>query len=194
MDDRLVVGIQAARALARADEVLDRLVASLAEVQMAREQLHHVVARSVQRLGLVGDTAVKIAPPAPQEATVGGVLHERVVERDEIAVAGAIEETACNEMVEHCVEPILVGDAAEQLERNAAADDRRRLQDARRRRRQEVDTSCEHALDRRGQLVRTGAVLLECPSELLDEERVALAALVDALGHGRLGLSEQPGK
>ena len=96
VDDRLLVRVQPPRALAGADEVVDRLRARLAEVEVACEQVDDVVARAVQRLGDLGDPAVQVAPLPSQQARVRDVLHERVVEGDGrlLVVGDAVEEAA----------------------------------------------------------------------------------------------------
>ncbi len=48
---------------------------------MPREQVYRVVAGAVQALRHIGHLPVEVAPAPSQDARIGGVLDERVVER-----------------------------------------------------------------------------------------------------------------
>ena len=66
-----MVRIQPLRALARATQVLDRSVARLAEVEVAREQIDGVLACPIELLCDRGHFAVELTAPAAKAAGGG---------------------------------------------------------------------------------------------------------------------------
>src|SRR5205085_11828510 len=61
MDDRFGIGEELPRAPTCTYEVVDRLRTGFAEIQMARQEIEHLIAGAVQLLRRLGHATVKVA-------------------------------------------------------------------------------------------------------------------------------------
>ena len=128
MEDRLLVREEPLCALSRANEVGRRLVARLAEVEVAGKEVDHVVVGPVQSLGDLGRSCMEIAAAAAEKARVGDLLGERVVEDEDVlaVLPHTVEEAGRDKIAERLLRDVGL-DAAQQRQPHAPAYDRGRL-------------------------------------------------------------------
>src|SRR6266508_5073847 len=150
MEDGLLVRVQPLRALARATQVLDRSVARLAEVEVAREQIDSVLARPIELLCDRGHFPMELAAPAAKEPGVGHVLDEGMVEDDHVdaAVRATVEQSSRHKLLEPLVQGAVACNGPQERERHAAPDHRGGLEKRRGGSRKQVDARREDFLDR----------------------------------------------
>ena len=194
--DRLVERVLLPRLVARAHQVVDRLVLVLRREPVVGEQRERVVGRVGAALEPDRRLAMQAPPLAADDRAVDGLLDQDVLEaklglRPAAALAQQVEPLQLAERLAQLL--LAAGDAGEQREAEVAAEHRRRGQRLAALGGEAVDAREDHLLDRRrhvdrdvvveapagrGQLQRAGVD--ERAHELLEEERVAL------------GLREQP--
>ncbi len=93
VDDRLLVREESGGAGGRSLQVGNRPRASLAEIEVPRQEFDALVAAAVERLGRLGGALMELPASTPQEAAVGDIGDERVVELQEVlAVVDRIEQ------------------------------------------------------------------------------------------------------
>ena len=181
----LDMGVAARRLLREAAQRLDGLLGLLGPVPMVGELIGDLLETSaVERLQGAGGGRVKGPAPGGEEALVGDLLDERMVE----GVAGLVqrrrglEELQALQLGDVRVEAGSVPDQQQQPGRELAAQHGADLEHASSFVVQPVDAGHEHALHRlRHDRVLRSVALVDGSGELLEEEGVALAPPDDGL-------------
>ena len=187
----LDVGVGAGRLLREPAQGLDRLLGLLGPVPMMRQPVEDLLeAPLIEGLQRAGRGGVKGLAPGGEQALVGHLLDERVLE----GVAGLVprrrrlQELVALELQEMHVEVVTVPEEREQRGGELAPQHGADLQQTPRLVVQPVDPGHEHALDRlRHDRVLRPVAPVDGPGELLEEEGVAVAA-----PHDELGLDPRP--
>ena len=208
---RVAVGGARGRLDAGATQVVHGFLPELSGERMMGEHVHLLgETLRIEPLDGGGDLGVKRAPPRLQQALVGHVLGECVLEHIFHArkEPGLVDELRRLQAAERLLQDVLVDlrDFPQQRVRDVSADDGRRLQQSLVRLGQPVDTCDEHRAHRGGnldggeRLRQTIAVTLahersgldQDPHALFEKERIALRSLDEQRLHGReLGIAPQ---
>ena len=183
--DGLRVRIHAGGALRRSQQPRHRFVDQIrARIVIGERRGHLVETVAVQLLERPRRLQVELAPAARQQAVVGHVLGERMLEDEHrlIAAGALVHELLAAQLGQRRIQIAALRQSLEQAARHFASDHRRRLQQLLWRVGQPIEAGHDHALHGVRNRLIAGAVLDDRPRELLEEERVALAALQDRGG------------
>ena len=184
--DGLRVRIHTGRAFRRPKQPRHRFVDQIgARIVIGERRRHLVETIAVQLLERPRRLQVELAPAARQQAVVGHVLGQRMLEDEHrlIAAGALVHELLAAELGQRRIQIAALRQPLEQAARHFAANHRRRLQQLLGRVGQAIEAGHDHALHGVRNRLIAGALLDDRPRELLEEERVALATLQDGGRH-----------